>query len=509
VPAALLLIIITLILPNFLLPAMAQTAITDQQSTYLVNHPENLQQTNSTSVSNNNIFKSIQNKLANVQNSDWIITLIILIILLFFMLLIFLFIVLRKSSVYNQHVHLLNQYMLKLVEHSQQNAHQLQTLKENNLLGFEKNRAEINLATEKNLAEFNEKILKQLSKIHLSIVNSLNQSSHSQHQNFSEFQSKLSDTLETSFKRNTDSMNKMFSDLRQTTDQHMQSINERVEMRLKKGFEQTNQIFVDIKDRLKQIDQAQQKISDLSTNVISLQKTLDNKGARGAFGEVQLMDIVKDMIPDKYCLFQHKLSNDKRPDCIIILPEPTGKLIIDAKFPLENYKIMFDKNSLDNEKQIARSLFKRDIKKHIQDIAEKYIIPGETVNGAVMFIPSEAVFAEIHGHHPDLVQNAQLKQVWMASPTTLMALLTTARAVLADDERGRQAKIIHQHLNALGIEFNRFATRMDDLARHINQAHDDVNKINISRKKITDKFDQIEQTELDDLPVTATHKNIN
>ncbi|MFK5891858.1 MAG: DNA recombination protein RmuC [Pseudomonadota bacterium] len=455
------------------------------------------------------LTEQFQNWLDSFHTNDWLFMLIVLTILLFIIILILVVIILRKSATSNQHIRTINHYMLKLVEHSQQNSYQLQKFKENNLLGFEKNRAEINLATGKTLAEFNEKILKHLSKIHLNVVTALNQTSQSQQKNFSEFQSKLSDTLENSFKRNTDSMNKMFSDLRQTTDQHMQSINERVEMRLKKGFEQTNQIFIDIKDRLNQIDQAQQKISELSTNVISLQKTLDNKGARGAFGEVQLMDIVKDMIPDKYCLFQEKLSNDKRPDCTIILPEPTGKLIIDAKFPLENYKIMFNKRTSESERKTAQSLFKRDIKKHINDIAEKYIIPGETVNGAVMFIPSEAVFAEIHGHHPDLVQHAQLKQVWMASPTTLMALLTTARAVLADDERGRQAKIIHQHLNALGTEFNRFAKRMDDLARHINQAYDDVNKINISRKKISDKFEQIEQTELDDLTIPNPSQSTN
>jgi len=442
---------------------------------------------------------NFQHLIDNFQTNEWLLLLVTLTAALFITVLILLFIVIRKNTLHNKHLLHVNQYMLQLVEHSQQNNLDLQQFKENNLVNFEQSRSAIILATEKSLAEFNEKIFHQLSEVHLNVVNALNQSTQSQEKNFSEFRNKISDTLENSFKLNTDSMNKMFSDLRQTTDQHMQSINERVEMRLKKGFEQTNQIFVDIKERLKQIDQAQQKISDLSTNVISLQKTLDNKGARGAFGEVQLMDIVKDMIPDKYCLFQEKLSNDKRPDCTIILPDPSGKLIIDAKFPLENYKIMVAKETPENEKQMAASLFKRDIKKHIHDIAEKYIIPGETVNGAVMFIPSEAVFAEIHAHHPDLVQNAQLKQVWMASPTTLMALLTTARAVWADDERGRQAKIIHQHLNALSIEFNRFAKRMDDLSRHINQAHDDVNKINISRKKITDKFTQIEQTELDEL----------
>jgi len=372
-------------------------------------------------------------------------------------------------------------------------------LHDSTVRGLEKNKGDIALLIERRMADINEKLLNNLSSMRLNMSESLNHSTRSQAQAFSNFQNQFSKSVDLSLKRNIDSLNKMFNDLRQSTDQHMQEINERVETRLKKGFEQTNQIFIDIKERLNQIDQAQQRISELSNNVVSLQKTLDNKGARGAFGEVQLIEIVKDMIPDKFCKFQQTLSNEKRPDCIILLPPPTGQLIIDAKFPLENYKLMFNKEISDIDKNNAALLFKRDIKKHIKDISEKYIIPGETADGAVMFIPSEAVFAEIHAHHPDLVKQAQLKRVWMASPTTLMALLTTARAVLADDERSKQAKIIHEHLNALAIEFNRFTKRMDDLAKHINMAYDDVNKINISAKKITDKFEQIENSDLDEL----------
>lgn len=383
---------------------------------------------------------------------------------------------------------------------SQQLIAKLDPLHDSTVRGLEKNKGEIAVVIERRMAEFNEKLLNNLSTLRVKMGESLNHSTRSQAQAFSNFQNHLGETVNISLKRNLDSLNQMFNDLRQTTDQHMKEINHRVEERLKKGFEQTNQIFIDIKDRLNQIDQAQKRISELSNNVVSLQKTLDNKGARGAFGEVQLVEIVKDMIPAKFYKFQHQLSNDKRPDCIIFLPPPTGKLIIDAKFPLENYKLMFSKDVVEEARNQAASLFKRDIKKHIRDISDKYIIPGETANGAVMFIPSEAVFAEIHAHHPDLVKQAQLKHVWMTSPTTLMALLTTARAVLADDERSKQAKIIHEHLNVLAVEFGRFSKRMDDLAKHINMAHEDVNKINISAKKITDKFEQIENTDLEELP---------
>jgi DNA recombination protein RmuC len=336
-------------------------------------------------------------------------------------------------------------------------------------------------------------------KINESINTSLSSLTKNQPDSFLKFRDKTSEVTESSLKRTTDSISKRFDDFSKSIDNHMININDKVEERLKDGFYQTNKVFSDIKDRLLLIDHAQKKISDLSTNVISLQETLDNKGARGAFGEVQLAEIIRDMIPEKYCKFQETISNGKRPDCIVLLPEPTGKLIIDAKFPLENYKFMYDRESSKQDKISAKSNFKRDIKKHIKDISEKYIIKGETANGAVMFIPSEAVFAEIHAHHPDLVKESQVKQVWLTSPSTLMALLTTIRAVIADDERSKQAKIIQNHLNSLSIEFGRFSIRMEKLSKHINMANDDVKQINITAGKITNKFGKIEQSELENL----------
>jgi len=447
---------------------------------------------------------NVNSFLSNMVNSDLPLIGIfagILIVLLLSLFIVILGLSRRLSNQKIQQENKLNELMVELQNNlaAQLNSN-LTPLHESTAQGLEKNRGDIALLIERRMSEFNEKLFNNVSNMRLKIAESLNHSNQSQAKAFVKFQSHFSDSVDSSLKRNLDSLNKMFNELRQSTDRHMKEINERVEDRLKKGFEQTNKIFIDIKERLNQIDQAQKRISELSNNVVSLQKTLDNKGARGAFGEVQLAEIVKDMIPEKFCKFQYTLSNEKRPDCVILLPPPTGKLIIDAKFPLENYKQMLNPNSTQEDKNNAQTLFKRDIKKHIKDISGKYILPGETADGAVMFIPSEAVFAEIHAHHPDLVKESQLKRVWMASPTTLMALLTTARAVLADDERSKQAKIIHEHLSALAVEFNRFSKRMDDLAKHINLAHEDVNKINISAKKITDKFEQIENTELDDLP---------
>src|SRR6185436_2594155 len=154
--------------------------------------------------------------------------------------------------------------------------------------------------------------------------------------------------------------------------------------------------------------------------------------------------------------FQHLLSNNRLPDCMLFLPEPTGNIAIDAKFPLENFRLLMDSTLLNSERQQAIKQFKLDIRKHISDIAEKYIIPGETADGAVMFIPAEAVFAEIHGRHDDLVEFAQKSKVWMVSPTTMMAILTTARAVLKDAATRKQVLEIQKHLRMLAEDFERF-----------------------------------------------------
>ncbi len=169
-----------------------------------------------------------------------------------------------------------------------------------------------------------------------------------------------------------------------------------------------------------------------------------------------------------------------------------------AKFPLENYRHLMDSTLSESEKKSAEQQFKIDIRKHIQDIAEKYIIPGETADGAIMFIPAESVFAEIHAHHSELVEIAHRSKVWLVSPTTMMAILTTARAVLKDAATRKQLHIIQKHLNLLAADFERFQKRMDNLAKHIEQAHTDVNEVHTSAKKITQRFGQIEKVELND-----------
>ncbi|HSW69829.1 MAG TPA: DNA recombination protein RmuC [Gammaproteobacteria bacterium] len=285
--------------------------------------------------------------------------------------------------------------------------------------------------------------------------------------------------------------------LTQTTDLRLKEINQQVEKRLAEGFEKSTETFTDVIKRLALIDAAQKKITELSSSVMSLQEILTDKRSRGAFGEVQLSALIRNVLPEQHFSIQHTLSNGKRADCILFLPEPTGNIVIDAKFPLENFKILIDSTSSDIEKKNAEAQFKIDIRKHIQDIAEKYIIADETSDGAIMFIPAEAVFAEIHARYFDLVEIAHRAKVWIVSPTTLMAILTTARAVLKDAATRKQLHIIQKHLNLLANDFERFQKRMDNLLRHIEQAHSDVTDVHTSAKKITQRFGHIEKVELE------------
>ncbi len=308
----------------------------------------------------------------------------------------------------------------------------------------------------------------------------------------------LNSQLRLSLEANAKVVSQRVEKLTDITEKKLLDISGQVEKRLNEGFEKTNQTFADILKRLALIDQAQQKISELSSNVVSLQELLNDKRSRGAFGEVQLSALIRNMLPENHFSFQQTLSNDKRPDCLLYLPKPTGNMVVDAKFPLESYQRLTAEHLAEADRRLAEQQFRQDIKYHIHSIANKYIIPGETADGAIMFIPAEAVFAEIHAHYPDLVEASHRAKVWLTSPTTMMAVLTTIRAVLKDDATRKQVSVIQQHLQALAIDFGRFQKRMDGLERHIAQANEDVRNVNISAKKITSRFGKIEQVELED-----------
>ncbi len=282
-------------------------------------------------------------------------------------------------------------------------------------------------------------------------------------------------------------------------DERLEQISGRVSERLDEGFKKTNETFTNVMTRLATIDEAQKKIETLTGSVVSLQELLGDKRSRGAFGEVQLEALVRNMLPPQAYAMQASLPNGTRVDCLLTLPEPTGNVAVDSKFPLENYRRMLDAALSDAERAQAQRQFKTDVRKHIEDIATKYIVPGATSDGAVMFVPAEAVFAEIHAYHPDLVDFAMQRRVWIVSPTTLMAVLNTARAVIKDVETRKQVHIIKDELGKLGRDFGRFDERMKRLATHIRQAHDDAQEVETSSRKITQRFQSIERVELDSI----------
>lgn len=303
------------------------------------------------------------------------------------------------------------------------------------------------------------------------------------------------DLLQNALNLSTQQLTARVMELTKTADGRLAEISGKVTERLDEGFKKTNETFASVMARLATIDEAQKKIDGLTTNVVSLQELLGDKRSRGAFGEVQLEHLVSNVLPAQVYELQASLPGGVRVDCLLKLPEPTGTVAVDSKFPLENYHRMFDPAC---DKIAATRAFKADVKKHIDDIASKYIIPNVTADGAVMFIPAEAVFAEIHAYHPELVQHAHSRRVWIVSPTTLMAVLNTARAVIKDVETRRQVHIIKEALGKLGQEFTRFDDRMKKLATHIRQANDDVQQVATTSEKISRQFTRIEQVRLDE-----------
>lgn len=282
----------------------------------------------------------------------------------------------------------------------------------------------------------------------------------------------------------------------------LNEISDRVRENLDQGFKKTNETFTSVIERLAKIDEAQKKIESLSTNVVSLQDILTDKKSRGIFGEVQLNQILNSVFGDKndkVYKIQHKLSNGTICDSILFLPEPTGSIVVDSKFPLENFRRMFDLNFTDLERREFAKDFKINLKKHIDDISNKYIIAGETTDQAILFLPAEAIFAEIYAYHSDIIEYAQNKKVWLTSPTTFMAMITTIQVVIQNIERSKYTNVIHQELNKLADEFGRYKKRWDNLASHIETVSKDVKDIHTTTEKITNRFSQISEVKIDNL----------
>lgn len=299
------------------------------------------------------------------------------------------------------------------------------------------------------------------------------------------------------FSRN---LNNDFNTLNDKIEERLIRINEKVNSRIDENFEKTNRTFASVLERLSKIDEAQKKIETLSSDIVSLQGILTDKKSRGTFGEVNLYNILANVFGDnntKIYSLQHKFNNGSIADAVLFAPEPLGTVAIDSKFPLENYQNMVNKNISKIEREMYEKKFKMDVKKHIDDIKNKYIIEGTTSNQAFMFLPAEAVFAELNAYHQDIIEYAYKNRVWITSPTTLMSMLTVVQTVIKNMERDKYAVIIQKELQALSVEFARYKERWDSLQRSIERVSKDVKEVNVTTEKISNKFESINKVEVD------------
>ena len=289
--------------------------------------------------------------------------------------------------------------------------------------------------------------------------------------------------------------------LSQKVEVNLQNINEKVEKRLTKGFENIDKTFQDIIVGIAKIGEAQKKIETLSGDVNSLQSVLTDKKSRGIFGEVQLNSILKSIFGEKKDMYdiQYSFKSGVIVDAVVKAPEPLGLIGIDSKFPMENYTRMIEDEKFTSE-------FKQNIKKHVNDISQKYIIKGVTADMAILFLPAEAIFAEINAYHEELIDYARKRGVWIASPTTIMALLTTITAIVRDIKTQEQAKKIQEELMKLSSNFKLYKKRWDNLSKHIETVNKDVKEITTSTNKISSEFERIEKVEFEENELTdLTH----
>lgn len=293
-----------------------------------------------------------------------------------------------------------------------------------------------------------------------------------------------------------------FEKLNMHIERKLSLISDTVNERLDKNFEKSNQTFSNILMRLSKIDEAQKKIDSLNSEIVSLQSVLTDKKTRGTFGEVNLEYILNNAFGSaKNGVYetQHKFKNGAIVDALLFAPLPLGTIGIDAKFPLENYQRMTDKNRTKEEREYAEKLFVNDVKKHINAISEKYIIPGETADEAIMFLPAEALFAEINAYHPEILNYAYDKKVWITGPTTLISTLSIISMILKNMERDKYAKVIHEELNKLNIEFCRYKERWDKLARSVKSVNQNIDDLHITSEKIMKRFEEINSVDVDKL----------
>ena len=285
-------------------------------------------------------------------------------------------------------------------------------------------------------------------------------------------------------------------------EQRLAQVQQQMNENLHGTARRTAQSLGDLQQRLATIDKAQENITKLSGDVLSLQDILSNKQTRGAFGEIQLNDIVLNALPSDSYTLQATLSNGRRADCLIHLPNPPGPIVIDSKFPLEGYEALRNAGT-DWDLSEARKALRTSVRKHIKDISEKYILEGETADGALMFIPSEAVYAELHANFSDVVQEGFAARVWIVSPTTCMATLNTMRAILKDARMREQTGAIRRELGLLFQDVERLGTRVENLDRHFGQAAKDLSEIKISADKAGRRARRLDNFDFEELANTS------
>ncbi|MEP2640874.1 DNA recombination protein RmuC [Roseobacter sp.] len=311
-------------------------------------------------------------------------------------------------------------------------------------------------------------------------------------------QTQMIQTVETRLATVQQQMQDRLADNALRSARSLSEMQERMKETLHGSSKQTTTSLTQLQERLAAIDKAQDNITKLSGDVLSLQDILSNKQTRGAFGEIQLRDIVSKALPADSFSLQHTLSNGKRADCLIHLPNPPGPIVIDSKFPLEPYEAL---RAADTEWALkdAVAKMKTAVTKHINDISDKYILEGETADGALMFLPSEAVYAELHANFPDLVRKGFDARVWIVSPTTCMATLNTMRAILKDARMREQAGAIRSELSKLVTDVDRLGARVGNLDRHFTQASRDIDEIKISAEKAGKRAHRLDNFDFEDI----------
>lgn len=340
----------------------------------------------------------------------------------------------------------------------------------------------------KELSGNNEKLLMQFNNFGTNLGNAMNENSQNLTININKFKDEFKKSI-------TDD----FEGLNKKIENRLDMMNSKVEERLSKGFEETTKTFGNVLERLSKIDEAQKKIETLSTNIVSLQDVLTDKKSRGIFGEVQLYQILASIFGeknDKIYATQYKLSNGTIADSILFTPEPMGNIAIDSKFPLENYRKIYNQELTEIERIQARKDFVSNMKKHIDAISNKYIIENETSDQAILFLPAEAIFAEINAYHSDVLEYANKKNVRITSPTTLMSILTIVQVTIKNIERNKYANIIHEELSKLQEEFVRYETRWTSLQKDIEKVTKDVKEIATTSTKISKRFTEISNVKM-------------